>query len=91
MFPLKCQAALCSISIFLLTRDPIILVGTAAVYFLQGLCLSTAFAILYSLALRNLKCDPSLLILDVVGYYCWNFDFDDNICGADALELYFKS
>jgi len=22
---------------------------------------------------------------------CWNFDFDDNICDADAMELYLKS
>jgi len=25
------------------------------------------------------------------GGECWNFDFDDNICDADALELYLKS
>ena len=30
-------------------------------------------------------------IQEHLGHKCWNFDFDDNICDAVALELYLKS
>ena len=35
--------------------------------------------------------DGELSALQLTCSSCWNFDFDDNICDADALEFYFKN